>query len=72
MSDVNEMPEQFEGDAPLLTVAVERGGVLIDAHDQADAVLQVLVGAGHPVAHAEVGATGDLWWRSGPGELDIC
>ena len=42
-SGVNEVSKQFEGDPPLLAVAVERGGVLIDAHDQADAVLQILV-----------------------------
>ena len=33
------MPEQFEGDPPLLAVAVEGCGMLIDAHDQTDAVL---------------------------------
>src|SRR5438105_1454652 len=66
------MSEQFEGDAPLLTVAVERGGVLIDAHDQADAVLQILVGEGDFIANAEVGTSCNLWWRSQPGQLDIC
>ena len=46
--------------------------MLIDAHDQADAVLQILVDEGHPVANAEVGTTGDLRGRSWPGEFDIC
>jgi len=36
--------QESEADAPLLAIAIERGGVLVDAHDQADAVLQVLVG----------------------------
>ena len=61
------MAEQAEGHAPGLTVAVERCGALVDAHDQADAVLQVLVGEAHPVADAEVGAAGDLGWRCGLG-----
>src|SRR5258706_8701157 len=65
------MSEQFEGDAPLLTIAVECGGVLIDAHDQADAVLQILVSEDHTVADAEVGTTGDLRWRTWPVAFDI-
>lgn len=64
------MPKQFEGDSPLLTIAVERGGVLVDADDQPDAMLQILVGEGHPIAHAEVAAIGDLWWRSWLGEFE--
>ena len=59
----------MEAYPPLLPVAVERGGVLVDAHDQADAVLQVLVGEGHAVSDAEVGAAGDLGWRAGPFEF---
>lgn len=59
------MSKQFEGDAPSLAVTVERCGVLIDAHDQADAMLQVLVDKGRPVAHAEVVAAGDLCGRAG-------
>ena len=70
-SDVDEGTEQFEGDPPLLTVAVERGRVLIDANDQADAVLQILVDECHPVANAEVGTTGELRGRSRHGEFDI-
>jgi hypothetical protein len=31
------VPEQFEGNPPLLAVAVEGDGVLIDTVDQADA-----------------------------------
>ncbi len=65
------MSKQLEGDPPLLTVAVERGGVLIDAHDQAGAVPQVFVDERHPVADAEVGTIGDLWWRTWPGEFGV-
>src|SRR3954451_1778335 len=65
------MSEQFEGDPPLLAVAVECGGVLIDAHDQADAVLEILVGEGYAVARAELGTTGDLRRRTWPVEFDI-
>jgi hypothetical protein len=57
-SDVNERPEQAEPNAPGLPIAVHRGGALVDAHDQADAVLQVLVGEAHPVADPEFGAAG--------------
>lgn len=57
------MSEEFEGDSPLLAIAVERGGVLVDAHDQADTVLEVLVDEGNAVADAEVGTTWDLRWR---------
>ena len=70
--DVNEMSEQFEGDPPLLAVAVEGGGVLVDAHDQADAVLEVLVDDGDAVADAEVGTTGDFRWRTWFVEFDAC
>lgn len=52
-------------DAPGLTVAVERGRALVDAHDQADAVLQVLVGEAHAVSDTEVAAPGDLGRRCG-------
>src|SRR6187402_2633986 len=45
--------------------------MLIDAHDQADAVLQILVDEGHPVANTEVGTTGDLRWWSWPGAFDV-
>src|SRR3982751_3065588 len=65
------MSEQFEGDPPLLAVAIEGGGVLIDAHDQADAVLEILVDERYAVAHAELGTTCDLRWRTWPGEFDV-
>ena len=65
------MSEQFEGDPPLLAVAVERGGVLVDAHDQANAVLEVLVDEGDAVADAEVGTTGNLWRRTWSARFDI-
>ena len=42
------MPQQFEGDVLFLTFAIERGRMLVDAHDQADAVLKVLVGERSP------------------------
>ena len=54
------MSEKFEGDPPYLAVAVESCGVLIDVHDQADAVLEILVDEGDAVADTEVGAAGDL------------
>jgi hypothetical protein len=56
--------KQFEGDPPLLTIAVKRSGLLVDAHDQADAALEVPVGEGYTVADAEVSAAGDLRWRT--------
>ena len=65
------MAQQLERDSPLLAIAVEGGGVLIDAHDQADAVLEVLVGEGDAVAYAEVRATADLRWRTRPLEFRI-
>lgn len=65
------MSEQFEGDPPLLAVAIERGGVLIDAHDETDPVLEVLVGEGDPFADAEVATSRDLRWRNWPGEFDV-
>ena len=71
-SDVDEVTEQFEASSPLLAITVERGGALVDAHDQADWVLQVLVGEGHPVSEAEVGTAWDLWWRARPGEFHVC
>ena len=58
------MSEEFEGNPPLLAVAVERGGVLVDANDQADAVLEVLVDEGDAVPDAEVGTPRDLGWRA--------
>ena len=60
------MPEKFEGDPPFLAVAVEGCGVLIDAHDQANAVLEILVDEGDAVADTEVGAAGDLRWGTWP------
>ena len=65
------MPEQFEGDPPFLAVAVEGCDILIDAHDQADAVLEILVDEGDAVADAEVGAAGDLRWGAWPVGFDI-
>ena len=58
------MAKQFEGDAPLLAIAVERGGVLINAHDEANAVLQIFVHEGDTISNSEVCAFGDLrWWH---------
>ena len=71
-SDVDEVTKQFEADSPLVAIAVERGGALVDAHDQADAVLQVLVGEGHPVSDAEVGPAWNLRWWARPGEFHVC
>ena len=38
------MVKQAEGNTPGLAIAVECRGALVDAHDQADAALQMLVG----------------------------
>ena len=59
------MPEKFEGDPPFLAVAVEGCGVLIDAHDQTDAVLEILVDERDAVTDTEVGAACDLQWGLG-------
>jgi len=50
--------QQLKPDAPLLPIAVERGSLLVEAHDQADAALDVLIGERHAVAYAEIGAAG--------------
>ena len=65
------MPEKFEGDPPLLAVTVEGCGVVIDAHDQTDAMLEILVDEGDTVADAEVGAAGDFRWRAWPVGFDM-
>jgi hypothetical protein len=44
----------------------------VRADDQADAVLQVLVGEGHPVSDAEVGTAWNLRWWAQPGEFHVC
>jgi hypothetical protein len=54
-------------DAPGLTVAIERRRSPVDAHDQADASLQMLVGETYALADAEVGTIRDLRRRSGRG-----
>jgi hypothetical protein len=45
--------------------------VLVDAHDEPDAMLEILVDEGYTVADAEVVATGDFWWRTWLGEFGV-
>jgi hypothetical protein len=52
--------QQLERDSPLLTIAVEGGGVLIDAHDQAWQVGQ---------RSSVYGELGKLWDQSGDARI---
>jgi hypothetical protein len=59
-SNIHDLPEQPEADAPvaLVGVALDGGGFLVDADDGADVLLQVLVGERDGVAGPEVVAAG--------------
>ena len=58
------MSKQTECHAPALPVAIESGRLLIDAHDQSDAMLQIAIDEAHALTYAEVLAPTDLGrWR---------
>ena len=54
------MSKQTECHAPALPVAIESGRLLIDAHDQSDAMLQIAIDEAHALTYAEVLAPTDL------------
>ena len=53
-SEVDDAPEHAEGHTPALVVAIDAGGLLIDAHDGADPGLQVAILETDAIANAEV------------------
>ena len=53
------MSKQTECHAPALPVAIESGRLLIDAHDQSDAMLQIAIDEAHALTYAEVLAPTD-------------
>ena len=57
------MSKQTECHAPALPVAIESGRLLIDAHDQSDAMLQIAIDEAHALTYAEVLAPTDLGRR---------
>ena len=46
-SSFDDVSKQSEGHAPALPVAIERGSLLIDMHDQPDAMLQIAIDEAH-------------------------
>lgn len=64
MSDVNDVAQHGEGDAPTEAIAIDGGGALVDAYDETDLRLQVAIGERHFLATAEViagGVEGRRW-----------
>lgn len=66
-SEVDDLAQQSKRDPPvaLVGIALYGRGLLVDTHDGADALVQVLVGKGHRVADHEVFtlSTGRRRWR---------
>lgn len=71
MSDVDDVTKQAERSVPSLSMAVDRGCSLVNAHDQADTWLQVRISEPHYVANAEVLALGDPRRRAGFGRAVV-
>ncbi|MES2361183.1 MAG: hypothetical protein V4646_05215 [Pseudomonadota bacterium] len=64
MSDVNDVEQYGEGDAPTMAIAIDGGGALVDAYDETDLRLQLAIGERHFLATAQViagGVEGRRW-----------